>query len=152
MACTDSGTSDLAQTAARFDGLKAAAAFAVLLALAGAGLYLYLFNPSTEGIYPVCFFHRLTGLECPGCGSLRAIHQLLHGHLLLAFRFNPLLIASLPLLGLWSARGMAALLLRAPGAFAVQPRWLCIYAVATVVFGIVRNFPIAFLHPFPPGS
>ena len=40
----------------------------------------------------------ITGLHCPGCGSLRAVRQFLHGELWAAFRLNPLMVLSLPLL------------------------------------------------------
>jgi hypothetical protein len=32
---------------------------------------------------------------CPGCGSQRAVHQLLHGHLFASFSLNPLLMPAL---------------------------------------------------------
>src|SRR5882762_3500779 len=57
---------------------------------------LFTFNPVQFGFYPVCQFYKTTGLLCPGCGSLRALHNLLHGHLAEAFRFNQLLFLSLP--------------------------------------------------------
>jgi hypothetical protein len=60
---------------------------------------LYFFNPVQTPFFPVCPFHALTGLYCPGCGTARAIHQLLHGHLLRALSLNPLMIISLPFLG-----------------------------------------------------
>lgn len=40
---------------------------------------------------PKCIFHELTGLECPGCGSQRALMELLDGHPLDAWRRNLLL-------------------------------------------------------------
>lgn len=54
---------------------------------------LYLFDPADSHFYPRCYFHAITGLECPGCGSLRALHALLHGQLRNALRLNPLLFA-----------------------------------------------------------
>ena len=63
-----------------------------LVALA-AGV-LFCFDPNRYPFYPLCFFHRATGLLCPGCGSLRALHQLLHGNLATAFHFNALLVSS----------------------------------------------------------
>src|SRR5260221_9010819 len=59
---------------------------------------LFFFDPAEHAFYPVCFFHRTTGLLCPGCGSLRAVHQLSHGHLAAAFRVKPLLVVCLPFL------------------------------------------------------
>src|SRR3982751_4231256 len=60
--------------------------------------YLRLFNPATSGLYPPCPFRLLTGLNCPGCGTLRGLHQLLHGHPLAALDLNPLLIVTLPIM------------------------------------------------------
>jgi hypothetical protein len=57
---------------------------------------LYLWDPATTTLYPRCPFHALTGYYCPGCGSLRAIHHLLHGEIGNAFRLNPLLVLCLP--------------------------------------------------------
>ena len=58
----------------------------------GAGAMVFFFNPSTHGFYPVCMFHALTGLNCPGCGTTRALYALLHGNLLLALKDNALFI------------------------------------------------------------
>lgn len=40
----------------------------------------------------------LTGLKCPGCGSQRAIHQLLHFNVAGAFKYNALMVISIPVL------------------------------------------------------
>lgn len=69
----------------------------IVAALAGA-LLLFFFNPETVGFYPRCPFYVLTGLKCPGCGTLRGIHALLHFRFVDAFRFNPLMVVSIPLL------------------------------------------------------
>ncbi|GAB3260565.1 hypothetical protein GCM10027347_24960 [Larkinella harenae] len=61
------------------------------------------FDPARVSFFPPCPFRLLTGLECPGCGSQRCLHQLLHGHIRKAYAYNPLLVLSIPyvLLGLW---------------------------------------------------
>ncbi|WP_084677473.1 DUF2752 domain-containing protein [Altibacter lentus] len=66
--------------------------------LAGILLVYYSFDPSEHAFFLPCPFHYLTGFLCPGCGSQRAIHQLLHGHIGLAYNLNPLLVLSLPFL------------------------------------------------------
>lgn len=63
-----------------------------LVAAAGAWV-LYTFPPGAVSFYPPCIFHAATGLLCPGCGTTRALHQLLHGNVAEAFRLNPFLFA-----------------------------------------------------------
>ncbi len=67
------------------------------LLLAGS-VYLFVFEPGRTGFFPVCLFRLLTGYTCPGCGSTRAMHQLLHGHVLAAFMLNPLFLIAIPFL------------------------------------------------------
>lgn len=45
---------------------------------------------------PQCVFHRLTGLQCVGCGSQRMLHALLHGDMAGAFRANAFALLSIP--------------------------------------------------------
>ena len=71
------------------------------LTIAAGGVYLYIFEPGKSGYFPFCPFRALTGLNCPGCGSTRSLHQLLHGNLTDAFKLNPLLVIALPFL-LWA--------------------------------------------------
>jgi hypothetical protein len=59
---------------------------------------LFLFDPRSTSWYPPCIFHKLTGLDCPGCGSSRGLHCLLHGDLGRAADHNVLLFLALPLL------------------------------------------------------
>jgi hypothetical protein len=122
----------------------------VLLAVIGLGCaaVLYFFNPATNGFYPVCRFHQLTGLNCPGCGATRACHALLHGDLAAAFRDNALFVLSLPALllrGGWLAfvryRGRSA------GSW-LPPNWAWSLLMIALVFAVLRNLPaFAFLSP-----
>src|SRR6185295_10093405 len=66
--------------------------------LAAGATYLFVFEPGKTGFFPVCPFRAITGFTCPGCGSTRGLHRLLHGDVIAAFEFNPLLILSLPFL------------------------------------------------------
>ena len=72
----------------------------VWLFVVGVATYLFFVDPARGVGYPSCPFRILTGLQCPGCGSSRALHQLMHGHPVSAFELNPLLLLLLPLLAL----------------------------------------------------
>ncbi|MEO5628158.1 MAG: DUF2752 domain-containing protein, partial [Thermomonas sp.] len=84
--------------------------------------------------------HALSGWYCPGCGSTRALHALLHGDLPQALAMNPLLVIAMPLLA-WMALNAAGATM--PGRrlllpWAGKPRfWL----VVLVVYWILRNLP-----------
>lgn len=113
-------------------------------ALAGLALLvaiLFFFDPSSYGFYPGCLLHKATGLQCPGCGSLRAMHQLLHGHLSAALHFNALLVLSLPLCG-WYV-GVCALrrFRHQPIGLALPAKWIWLFAGMALLFGIWRNLP-----------
>jgi hypothetical protein len=71
----------------------------IVLGIIG-GWVLYTFPPVTTAFYPQCTFRQLTGFDCPGCGSTRALHALLHGRFAEAFRFNPLLFALMIVAGI----------------------------------------------------
>lgn len=68
-----------------------------VIILAAICIYFY-FDPSDSAFFPRCPFLSLTGYQCPGCGSQRAIHALLHGDFAAAWEKNAMLVASLPLL------------------------------------------------------
>ena len=110
-----------------------------------AGVVLLLFDPAQYAFYPSCLWHSLTGLACPGCGSLRALHQLLHGHPAAAFQLNPLLMSALPLV-LWLlvrqifGRGTQ----KSAVAMLSRPPWPWILLGVVALFGVLRNLP------FPP--
>ena len=59
---------------------------------------LYFSDPASSGVFPPCPLWSCFGLYCPGCGAARAIHQLVHGNFYAAFRLNPLLLLTLPVL------------------------------------------------------
>lgn len=125
-----------------------AAAALTALGLVAAILILYEFDPA-EGRYPVCPFHYLTGLHCPGCGTLRALHQLLHGNVAAALSLNLLSTIAIPILlvGLIRSRVGGAKQTPAPPVagrrWPIHPAWLVVIVI--VAFGVLRNVP---LYPF----
>lgn len=73
----------------------------VAVAVIAAAIYFF-YDPNSPGnLFPRCTFLMLTGYKCPGCGSQRAIHSLLHGDLLQAFKYNAALIVAVPLVGIY---------------------------------------------------
>lgn len=81
----------------------AALSVTAVLAAAGVLLVLYLFDPASSVLFPKCPFFLLTGLKCPGCGSQRALHELVHLHIGEALRFNAALVLSVPFLATLAA-------------------------------------------------
>ena len=70
---------------------------ATLLLAAAAAVVIFCFDPATAGFYPPCLFNTVLGTACPGCGSLRALHQLLHGNFAAAWELNRVLVIAMPL-------------------------------------------------------
>lgn len=83
--------------------LKIGIGVAVTVLLAAALYIFYTFNPETQPLFPKCPFLFATGYECPGCGSQRAIHSLLHFNIGAALSYNALMVLVLPyiFLGIW---------------------------------------------------
>lgn len=92
----------------------------------------------------ICPFKLLTGLDCPGCGTTRAAHQLFTGHLAAAADLNVLALVAIPLV-------LAALFVALTTALG-GPRWRSVTFPATwtrvalvvvAAFWVVRNLPVA---------
>ena len=114
---------------------------------------LYAFDPAADGIFPACLLYDHTGLYCPGCGSTRAAHQLLHGDLYAAFRLNPLLVTALPaIIYALSQRlipTVAGRRLPRPAITAGRIRLLLAVIVLYTVFRNIPVFPFNLLAPWP---
>lgn len=82
-------------------GRRAITATLTLTALSVLLIY-GLLDPATMP-FPKCPVLVITGYECPGCGSQRAIHSILTGHLSDAWHYNALMVASIPVIALMLA-------------------------------------------------
>lgn len=60
-------------------------------------IFYWIVNPLGEYM-PRCIFRSITGLQCPGCGSQRFLHALLHGNVVEAVSYNYLLVLAIPLI------------------------------------------------------
>ena len=120
----------------------------VAFAFAGAACMavIYYLDPRVQGNYPECLFFGLTGWHCPGCGTLRALHALMHGDFTAALGYNLLAVLCLPFLAY-------SFLSRFNSAFALPPlpsvfipsKWIWIMLAAMLAYAAVRNLP---LEPF----
>lgn len=88
---------------------------------------------------PQCVFLHVTGLQCPGCGSQRALHALLHGHLAEAFSQNALLVVLGPVLlcMMWLEWRRE----RHPKLYAAihRPAVILVISAVIVAWGVIRN-------------
>ena len=69
----------------------------VLMALLAAAYYF--FDPMEARWMPKCIWKAVTGTDCPGCGSQRMAHALMHGDLPAAWRANAYALCMLPVVG-----------------------------------------------------
>ncbi|KMQ71315.1 DUF2752 domain-containing protein [Chryseobacterium koreense] len=76
--------------------LKNNSRFLFILLILVVGSVYFLLNPADHSFFPACPFKSITGLNCPGCGSQRAFHQLLHLNFKKAFEYNALMVISIP--------------------------------------------------------
>ena len=122
--------------------LKIGTALGLLTLLA----FLYhCWNPAGASLFPQCLFYRATGYHCPGCGSQRAVHQLLHGELRQAAGHNLLLALALPLLlytGVVSLTNGLRKKATAPSFLSSRTFLYCALAVV-LAFWFLRNVPFA---------
>lgn len=115
------------------------ACLAVLVA-AGAGIMLYVSKPEGSPWLPKCIFKMATGLDCPACGTQRAIHSLMHGEWQAAWGYNAFLFLSLP----YVASVMFATFARCKTAdkvkrFAMSRTAVNIYLCLVIAWWIARN-------------
>jgi hypothetical protein len=113
---------------------------AVVALLGVALLSLYLIDPSQSSLLPPCPVHLATGLYCPGCGSTRAVHCLLHGDLPGALAKNALMVVSIP--------SIMLLCLRPKWAYLRPVPWIVLAVI--VAYTMLRNltiFPFVLLAP-----
>lgn len=125
MCSSDTGNGPLSRHPHTLAGLAAICGLAFVI-------YLALCDPVTSPA-PRCWFNAMTGLQCPGCGSQRAIHALLHGQLTEAWHYNAALFFAVPLCILYviSPRRLRPLL--------YSPAALLAIAAAIAAWFIGRN-------------
>ena len=124
--------------------LRLAAPAGVLAVAAAAMTYVGTVDPNEHGHYPTCPFLALTGLYCPGCGSLRMVHALAHGHVAEGFGRNPFAFLLIPIVGYLWTRWVTCVIrgetISSP-LFRTSVIWAFIGLM--IVYWVVRNLPFA---------
>ena len=77
-------------------GLKIAGIVCAAVVGAVLSVAYYFIDPAQSHLMPRCLFKVVTGWDCPGCGSQRMLHALLHGDFAAAWGANPFLLAISP--------------------------------------------------------
>ena len=126
------------------------------LAALGIAFLIYSHNPNLESRYYLpCFFHKLTGLYCPGCGNTRALYAMLHLDFIGMLKNNAL-FPFLTALLFWLLAGEYLKLL-----FGRRILWfpkkvplvaIAVFILAVIAFTVLRNLPFVPFSSLAPGS
>jgi hypothetical protein len=109
-------------------------------ALAALAIAFACLPPQRFAIYPVCLFHRWTGLDCPGCGITRALADLMAGHWRDAASYNPLVFVAVPAAAAFALfQGYFVLRCNCWRPIAFPGRWVNAACVGMLLFGVIRN-------------
>ena len=115
--------------------------------------YFFMHNPMKEGaVFLRCPSNLIFGINCPGCGSHRAIYYLLHFDILEALRYNALLTISFPFIlyigAIWIYNFIFEKQVRIKLFYNNKIVWLLFFVI--IIYGILRNiaiYPLTFLSP-----
>lgn len=136
------------RTSAGASAARAAPTLPIITGVAAvaAVLIVAFVDPNEPGHYPVCPSLLLFGVYCPGCGSLRAVHDLTHLDFAGAWGMNPLVFAVIPY-AVWKWARWLGESLGFPLARRLAPAWTIWLVFAGILaFGVARNVPA--LAPF----
>ncbi|PWV67932.1 uncharacterized protein DUF2752 [Nocardia neocaledoniensis] len=103
---------------------------------------LHFRDPHVEGSYGLCPVYALFGVYCPGCGGMRAMHNLTDGRVLDSLHSNilalPLVIAFAVFVVDWALRARRGERWRLPGLSAVTV-WS--FVGVLTAYTVLRNTP-----------
>lgn len=129
--------------------VRLAGPLAAIGGITAATVLLAVVDPNEPGHYPGCPTQTLFGLDCPGCGGLRATHALAHGDLPTAFGHNALFVLLVPVIVFMLGNSLVSAWTGRPPK-QLPAKWIraafIAFVTLMVVFTLVRNFPFgAFL-------
>ncbi len=108
----------------------------------GVGVLLHLRDPHVEGSYGTCPVYALTGWYCPGCGGMRAVHNLTDGQIVDALHSNllaiPLVLAFAVWVTDWTVRAWRGQAMRLPS---ISRTTMWTFFGLLAVYTVLRNTP-----------
>jgi hypothetical protein len=121
--------------------IKITISVVVMLLLLTGMVIFYVFDPETHAFFPQCMFLMLTGFECPGCGTQRAIHSLLHFDFRKAFSYSALMPFLVPYILIGTYLAFLGGRERFPRLENILfGKWAAVIAVSCIVtYGVLRN-------------
>lgn len=109
-----------------------------------------IIDPAEHPLIPACPSRSFLGIFCPGCGSVRALHALLHLDVEQALAMNPVTLAFLLYLGVL---GSAIVLKRDDVAERLTGQASArLWLVGLLAFWILRNLPWMPFDRLAPGA
>lgn len=116
----------------------------VAVAVVAGTVALHVRDPDASGSWGFCPWKLLTGLDCPGCGTLRAVNDLTGGHVVAAASSNLLFVLAVPVASAtwlaWTRRSWLGTPRPVRPVALTRTVWIAA-ALVTVVFTVLRNTP-----------
>ena len=110
------------------------------LLLLAVALYYFFLNPYQQtDFFMSCPFYKITGYLCPGCGSQRAFHEVLHFHFFEAFKQNALFVLGIPYVLLIFYANFNKEKHQKLRQVLVGNKTLLILLIVAILFGVLRN-------------
>ncbi|MFI9505809.1 DUF2752 domain-containing protein [Nocardia sp. NPDC052566] len=108
----------------------------------GAAVLLHFRDPHQEGSYGICPFYALTGWWCPGCGGMRAVHNLTDGRVLDAIHSNIIALPLVLVFAIWVGSWIVRSWQDKPIPVVTIPKpTLWVFLAFVAAFTVLRNTP-----------
>lgn len=116
------------------------------MGLTALAVLFFVLDPNKSILFPRCIFYSVSGYYCPGCGSQRAIHSLLHMNIAGVVQNNVLFLpAVLTIIYHYIHPSLNKKLnWRLPNIFYMKNTPWVIFGIV-LLFWMLRNLPF---HPF----
>ena len=109
----------------------------IILVIVG---YYFLLNPYEQDYFFIsCPFYQISGYQCPGCGSQRAFHELLHLRIFEAIKQNVLFVLAIPYVLLIFYTSFHQEKYQKLRQILMGNKTLLILLVVAILFGVLRN-------------